>query len=751
MSAAAFPAPSGLRHRLLRATLVAFGLLACFTYITLPMEAEQQAVLTTGGIIAFLILNRLPSRRIGLVLVVMSITITFRYLYWRATDTLEFETWPQIILGILLFLAELYAAALLFLSYIQLTWPLQRKPVPLPRDTRDWPTVDVYVPSYNESLDLVRPTVLAAMNMDWPRDKLNVYILDDGRRPEFRKFAEDCGCGYVIRPDNKGAKAGNINHALRYTKGDLIAIFDCDHAPTRSFLQLTVGWLVRDARIAMVQTPHYFYSPDPFERNLARKRPVPNEGLLFYGAIQPGNDLWNAAFFCGSCAVIRRTALEEVGGVPHITVTEDCHCSLLMQKRGWHTAYIRLPLASGLATERLSLHIGQRMRWARGMMQIMRLEKTIIAEGLGWWQRLCYFMGGFGFLFAIPRLIFLTSPLAFLFFGESVIAASPLGIIAYAGSHMFHAVATTARLNGKHRHSFWSEIYEASLAWQLIPVTFKTLWDPTKGKFNVTDKGGMVEEGYLDLPTVMAMVILTGLLLVGLVIGIVGIIITDSSTLQFRAYLLNTIWAALCVIPASAAVAVGREREQMRVRARTDAVVPATLKLASGESIQAQTSNISLSGARITLARPLGTADGDHATIAFETCGEVIGADMAKTAATPVFPTFDVNAFASMQKANVETLLQAQRIVSETAQAVAKLQADWLKEVAQQMQAYFGAAAAKKPEAMLADGRAATERALAVARQGFDLGVRAQSEVVDLFTKRAVANLGEVKSFAAAA
>jgi hypothetical protein len=124
---------------------------------------------------------------------------------------------------------------------------------------------------------------------------------------------------------------------------------------------------------------------------------------------------------------------------------------------------------------------------------------------------------------------------------------------------------------------------------------------------------------------------------------------------------------------------------------------------------------------------------------------------MAKTAATPVFPTVDVNAFASMQKANVETLLQAQRIVSETAQAVAKLQADWLKEVAQQMQAYFGAAAAKKPEAMLADGRASTERALAVARQGFDLGVRAQSEVVDLFTKRAVANLGEVKSFAAAA
>ena len=225
--------------------------------------------------------------------------------------------------------------------------------------------------------------MLAALSMDWPRDKLNVYILDDGSRPEFRHIRR----GMRLRlhrsaRTTSGAKAGNINHALRHTKGELIAIFDCDHAPTRAFLQLPSAGCC-GTRIAMVQTPHYFYSPDPFERNLAPKRRVPNEGLLFYGAIQPGNDLWNAAFFCGSCAVIRRTALEEVGGVPHITVTEDCHCSLLMQKRGWHTAYIRLPLAAGLATERLSLHIGQRLRWARGMMQIMRLEKTDAGRGLG--------------------------------------------------------------------------------------------------------------------------------------------------------------------------------------------------------------------------------------------------------------------------------------------------------------------------------------------------------------------------------
>ncbi len=80
-------------------------------------------------------------------------------------------------------------------------------------------------------------------------------------------------------------------------------MFDCDHIPTRAFLQMTIGWLVADPRLAMVQTPHHFYSPDPFQRNLAAGTRVPAEGNMFYGLVQDGNDFWNAAFFCGSCAV----------------------------------------------------------------------------------------------------------------------------------------------------------------------------------------------------------------------------------------------------------------------------------------------------------------------------------------------------------------------------------------------------------------------------------------------------------------
>ncbi len=614
--------PLPLWGRLLRAASLLLALLAAIMFVTMPMDGAQQAVLTVIGIVAFVIINRFQSRRAGLVLVIMSVLVTSRYLFWRVSDTMVFDSFVRQFLCIGLILAETYAGVLLVLAYVQTTYPLNRKPVPLPADPADWPTIDVYIPTYNESLDLVRYTVLAALNLDWPRDKINVWILDDGRREQFRDFAAACGCGYIIRPDNKGAKAGNLNHALRHTNGEFIAIFDSDHAPTRAFLQMTVGWLLRDSRIALVQTPHHFYSPDPFERNLAYKMPVPNEGLLFYGVIQPGNDLWNASFFCGSAAVIRRAALEEIGGVPTETVTEDCHCSFRMQQRGWHTAYLRVPLIAGLATERLALHIGQRLRWGRGMIQILRMEKTPFARGLRPIQRLCYFASSFSFLFSLPRLVFLSSPLAFLFFGQNIIAASPLAIVAYAGSHLFHTFATTARMNGRHRHSFWSEIYEAVMAVPLLPVAVLALLNPRKGQFNVTSKGGTLQRGYLDLRVVVPQVVLLVLLVLGFLVGLHGVFTTTG--LAFQAFLLNTIWCGMCVIPVSASVAVGAEREQLRVWARARADVPAELVLPNGGRVAAHSTDVSLSGARLHIEQPLGIGPGESVVAAFTVCDEIV-------------------------------------------------------------------------------------------------------------------------------
>jgi len=468
-----------MRNKWVGWLLVILGASFALVVITVPMASDQQLIFALGALLFFFLFNSLQGRTITLLLILLSTLVSLRYIFWRLTETLEFNTFLQSFLGVGLLLAEIYAIIALVLAYFQTLWPLNRKPAPLPLDLEEWPEVDVFIPSYNEPLDVVRPTVFAALALDWPQHKLNVYLLDDGQREDFRRFAEEVGCNYIIRPDNKGAKAGNINHALAQTTSEYVVVFDCDHVTTRGFLQLSLGWMLRDQGLAMVQTPHYFYSPDPFERNLAAGQRVPNEGMLFYGLLQQGNDFWGATFFCGSCAVIRRTALESVGGVPTETVTEDCHCSLKMQKKGWRTAYLRVPLAAGLATERLILHIGQRMRWGRGMVQIMRIENPLFSAGLSFAQRLCYFNAMFHYLFPLPRFVFLTAPLAFLLFGESIIAASPLAIVAYAGPHIILSVTTASRIQKTVRHSFWSEVYETVLTVYLLPVTLSTLSTPS--------------------------------------------------------------------------------------------------------------------------------------------------------------------------------------------------------------------------------------------------------------------------------
>ncbi len=577
---------------------------------TVPLDAREQAILSVAAFSIFLIANRFKGRGISVFLVMLSLAISLRYIYWRVTETLGFASPLELILGIGLALAEVYAVVVLVFGYIQTLWPLERKPIPMPKEVSQWPTVDVFIPTYNEPMSIVRATVLGAIAMDYPPEKMRIYLLDDGRRAEFREFAAECGISYLTRPNNQHAKAGNLNNAMAHSDGEFVAVFDSDHIPTRAFLQMTMGWLIEEPRNAMVQTPHHFYSPDPFQRNLAAGLRVPSEGNMFYGLVQDANDYWNAAFFCGSCAVLRRSALEEIGGFAIETVTEDAHTMLKLHRRGWGSAYLRLPLAAGLATERLILHIGQRVRWARGMIQILRLDNPLLGPGLTIGQRICYLQAMMHFLFALPRVVFLTAPLAYLLLGLNVIAASPLAIMAYALPHIFHSVATNSRLQRNNRHSFWSEIYETVLALFLVRVTLATLIAPRRGKFNVTNKGGLLENGYFDLGAVYPNLILTFFLLMGVIRGLVSVVFFHPEQLVFQALLLNTIWGGASLLIVLAALAVGREARQMRSRARVRAVVPVSICLPDGRAVAGITQDLSQGGSSVIAERPLGVADG---------------------------------------------------------------------------------------------------------------------------------------------
>ena len=625
--------------RALRFTILAGGALFLGFVSVLYLNWKHQLILAALTLLIAVWIDRgSKSYQVTLTLVLLSICSTLRYGYWRVSTVIAFLHNPAAHRSALdawfvclLLLAECYAFVVLLLGYLQMLWPLRRAPVPLPDDPEQWPAVDLLIPTFDEPLSVVRFTALAAMNIDWPADKLNVYILDDGRREDFRAFAEEAGIGYMSRDNNQHAKAGNINYALQRVNSPFVAVFDCDHVPTRSFLQLTMGWLLRDHKLAMLQTPHHFYSPDPFERNLDQFHIVPNEDELFYGVVQDGNDFWNATFFCGSCAVLRRSALDQVGGVAVETATEDAHTSLRLQMQGWNTAYINIPQAAGLATERLSGHIRQRIRWARGMVQILRIENPLLVPGLTPAQRLCYFNAMSHFLYALPRLIFLTAPLIYLIFGATNIPGLWIAIVAYAAPHLVLSNLTNSRMQGQHRHSFWNEIYQTVLAPYILLPTLFALINPNRklARFNVTPKGGVVDKDFFDARIARPFLALLAFNFFGLLCAVprffqfpIFAVPSWLSFVNWPAHIydgahagtiwVNVLWTLFNLTILGVATSVAWESQQRRKTVRVALAIPSDVILADGSMIQGITADLSNGGVRTCMDHAVKAAVGDQ-------------------------------------------------------------------------------------------------------------------------------------------
>jgi cellulose synthase (UDP-forming) len=235
------------------------------------------------------------------VLAVLTVAFGVVYIGWRWTGTINWGAWW---IAVPLVVAETYSLSESVL-YALTMWNARRRPVPpaAPADR----TVDVFITTYNEPLELVMRTAIAARDLTYPHQ---TYILDDGNRPEFARAAASVGVGYINRgPEWDGrqrfAKAGNVNNALFKTTGGLIAILDADQVPEPRFLESVLGYF-EDPEVAFVQTPQRFW-------NVTGRDPLGSQAELFYGPIQQGKDGWGAAFFCGSNAVLRRDAVMALG------------------------------------------------------------------------------------------------------------------------------------------------------------------------------------------------------------------------------------------------------------------------------------------------------------------------------------------------------------------------------------------------------------------------------------------------------
>ncbi|BFT31476.1 UDP-forming cellulose synthase catalytic subunit [Alteromonas sp. D210916BOD_24] len=549
---------------------------------------------------------------------VLAIALTIRYLLWRGLYTLKYNDFLSLLAVWLLFFAELYAGLSLILGAIVNVFPLNRPLLSLIHEDKSClPSVDVMIPTYNEGVDILEVTIRASKMLDYPKEKIQIHLLDDGgtdekvgakdpelaaiakqRRETLKALCKKLSIHYHTREKNEYAKAGNINHAIKNTQGDLIVILDADHVPTSDFLDRTVPWMLKNEKTFLVQTPHFMANPDPVERNyFSAFTRMPSENDMFYGTIQKGLDYWGCSFFCGSAAVIRRKHLILAGGIVGESITEDAETALELHKLGFESVYVDRPMVSGLAPETFDAFIKQRMRWAQGMTQILLLKKPYKEQGLKWYQRVGYMSSIMFWLFPFARIIFLLMPLSFLLFGLEVYHASMLEILAFTLPHVIGTYMISTMLFGRTRWPLVSELYEILQCVFTLNALIKVFIKPKSPSFVVTPKGESLKQTYISpLSNVFYWLLLA--ISLGFVAGVYKLI-NDPLTREIT--LVVMLWNMFNLLLLLAVMSVLLERKQVRNQARLPAANNVVIRSNDDTAWVGELFDLSVGGARLRL------------------------------------------------------------------------------------------------------------------------------------------------------
>jgi len=346
-------------------------------------------------------------RRTLHVVAIIAVLVTLYYLYWRIVYTFNPNA---LVFSWALYGAEVFGAVTTFLFYFTTWRPTSRQAPPFLQGR----SVDVFIPTKNESVNVLRKTLLACNDLKYPHRTL---VLDDGNRPEVKSLCDELQCMYLARETRENAKAGNINFGLKHSTAEFIAIFDADHVPLPNFIDRLIGYF-EDEKVGFVQVPQEFYNIDSFQHRVDRKnKSIWGEQHLFFSLIQPGRDRWNAAYFVGSCAILRRKALDDIGGIATGSITEDMLTSIRLHAGRWSSVYHNENLAYGIAAETLKPFHIQRQRWGVGSWQVFIRANPLFIRGLTLPQRLCYLSSMIYPLEGIQKIIFYATPPIALFTG----------------------------------------------------------------------------------------------------------------------------------------------------------------------------------------------------------------------------------------------------------------------------------------------------------------------------------------------
>jgi cellulose synthase (UDP-forming) len=466
------------------------------------------------------------------VIAVITLAYATYYVAWRWAETLNPDAlW----FSIPLVTAETYGLLTSF-YFVFTVWSLRRR---RPRPAPEGLSVDVFITCYDEPLEILRRTAIGARGISYPH---RTFMLDDGKRDEVEALCAELSIEYIRREGNDHAKAGNLNNALRVTDGELILQLDADHVPLPHILDRLLGFF-DDPEVAFVQSPQDFYNTDSFTHDVSEEgRRMWEEQRIFFSLIQPGKDRWNAAFFCGSCGVVRRSAFEEIGGFSTETITEDMETSLLLHARGWKSVYYGESLAYGLAPGSAAAFHVQRLRWGQGSMQILKKFNPLTHPGLSVPQRICYFASVTSYLDGFQKLILYGAPLAFFLTGAFPIRVSNDEFLVRFVPYLILSLLMFETLARGMGYLWIAERYNMAKFWTYVRAV-SGYFARGKLKFNVTPKGA----GHVPFRTYAPQVVLIVATILAVVWSLVayelGIVSYDVPGWGTLAFGLNLAWA----------------------------------------------------------------------------------------------------------------------------------------------------------------------------------------------------------------
>jgi cellulose synthase (UDP-forming) len=457
--------------------------------------------------------------------------LALRYAHWRLTETLApigftidfLASWS-------LFFLEMAALSGSMSAFVIMSRSRQRQdevaahlgwwaPAPDPR-------VAILIATYNEELEILERTIVGSLALNHPAKE--VLVLDDGRRDWLRDYCASKGVRYLRRPDNKGSKAGNINHALGVLAADpvppdFIAVLDADFVPHRGFISRSLA-LFHDPEVGLVQTPQHFFNADPIQHNLGLSRSYPDEQRFFFDHMQPARDAWGIAFCCGTSSIARWRAVQDAGGFPTDSITEDFMLTLALQDKGWRTVYLNEPLTEGLAPEGLKEYITQRARWCLGLMQIARSRLGPFARNnLRLRDRWSVIDSVFYWLTTFPfRIASFVYPLLYWYFNITVVNASVPDVLSYFGTYFLWVIMSLNILTPGLVVPIVNDVSQLLGAIPISRAAIVGLIKPKGHPFTVTAKGGDRSKITVQWRLMMPFLILLVLTVAGLLLALVS-------------------------------------------------------------------------------------------------------------------------------------------------------------------------------------------------------------------------------------